>query len=132
MGRRGRVSDEVSARRPQDIDRHVGARIRQRRIMLGLSQMQLGELIGTTDQQACRYETGMNRISAGRLYQIAQVLGVEIGYFFERLAGKCAVRQQRMLVELTRNFTAIPDERHRAALWDLARKLAKLSDGSAD
>ena len=69
--------------RALDVDHYVSLRIRQRRIMLGLTQQQMAELIGVTYQQAHKYETGINRISAGRLYQIAQALGVEISYFFE-------------------------------------------------
>ena len=72
-----------STGRTQDIDRHVGARVRERRIMLGLTQQQLADLIGVTYQQAHKYERGINRVSAGRLYEIAQVLSVPIGYFFE-------------------------------------------------
>src|SRR3954452_18813166 len=71
--------------RALDVDHYVSLRIRQRRIMLGLTQQQMAELIGVTYQQAHKYETGINRISAGRLYQIAQALGVEIGYFFEEV-----------------------------------------------
>jgi transcriptional regulator with XRE-family HTH domain len=61
----------------------VGARIRERRIMLGLTQQQLADLIGVTYQQAHKYEKGINRIAAGRLSGIAHALGVEVGYFFE-------------------------------------------------
>ena len=61
--------------RALDVDRYVSLRIRQRRIMLGLTQQQMAELIGVTYQQAHKYETGINRISAGRLYQIARALG---------------------------------------------------------
>src|SRR5262245_19747445 len=71
--------------RAQDTDRHVGARMRERRIMLGVTQQQMAELIGVTYQQAHKYEKGINRVSAGRLYDIAQALGVEVGYFFEGL-----------------------------------------------
>jgi transcriptional regulator with XRE-family HTH domain len=71
--------------RPQDIDRYVGARIRARRIMLGLTQQQMAELVGVTYQQAHKYEKGINRVSAGRLYSIAQALRVEVSYFFEGL-----------------------------------------------
>src|SRR3954451_23041748 len=74
-----------STGRTQDIDRHVGGRVRERRIMLGLTQQQLADLIGVTYQQAHKYERGINRISAGRLYEIAQVLSVPIGYFFDGL-----------------------------------------------
>ena len=60
--------------RALDVDHYVSLRIRQRRIMLGLTQQQMAELIGVTYQQAHKYERGLNRISAGRLYEIAQVL----------------------------------------------------------
>src|ERR687894_210810 len=69
--------------RAQDVDRHVGARMRERRIMLGLTQQQMAELIGVTYQQAHKYEKGINRIASGRLYNIAQALGVEVGFFFD-------------------------------------------------
>ena len=107
-------------------------RIRQRRIMLGLTQQQMAELIGVTYQQAHKYETGINRISAGRLYQIAQALGVEIGYFFDDLeldqqAKSKATEmmpQQRMLLELARNFAEIGSRKHQDAICNLARVLA--------
>src|ERR1700674_2625654 len=65
------------------IDDHVGGRIRERRIMLGLTQKQLAEMIGVTYQQAHKYERGINRVSAGRLYQIAGVLNAPITYFYD-------------------------------------------------
>jgi transcriptional regulator with XRE-family HTH domain len=76
--------------RAQDVDRHVGAQMRERRTILGLTQQQIAELIGVTSQQAHMYEKGLNRVSAGRLYSIAQALGVEVSYFFEGLqAASC-------------------------------------------
>jgi transcriptional regulator with XRE-family HTH domain len=121
--------------RALDVDRFVSLRIRQRRIMLGLTQQQMAELIGVTYQQAHKYETGINRISAGRLYQIARALGVEISHFFEDVEpGGGAARnqelmpQQRMLLELARNFAAIKSRKHQEALCHLARVL---SDGEA-
>ena len=82
----------VGRPRAQDVDRHVGARMRERRIMLGLTQQQMAELIGVTYQQAHKYEKGINRIAAGRLYHMAQALGVEVGYFFEGLGSDNAVK----------------------------------------
>src|SRR5436309_15895828 len=86
------------------IDDHVGARIRERRIMLGFSQQQLAQMIGVTYQQAHKYERGLNRISAGRLYEIAQVLSVPVSWFFEGLASDVSpvepTQQQRMCLEL--------------------------------
>ena len=74
-----------STSRTQDIDRYVGARIRERRIMLGLTQQQLADLIGVTYQQAHKYERGINRVSAGRLFEVSQVLSVPVSYFFDGL-----------------------------------------------
>jgi transcriptional regulator with XRE-family HTH domain len=113
--------------RANDTDRHVGARIRERRIMLGLSQQQMADLIGVTYQQAHKYERGINRISAGRLYEISQVLGVPVNYFFEGLESQRApdlTARQRMCLELARNFSAISNERHQEALSQMARALA--------
>ena len=121
----------AASRRPpgrtQDIDRHVGARVRERRIMLGLTQQQLADLIGVTYQQAHKYERGINRISAGRLYEVAQVLSVPVGYFFDGLEKqdtRAISPRERMCLELARNFAQIPNERHQEALSQLARVLA--------
>ncbi len=113
--------------RAQDVDRHVGARMRERRIMLGLTQQQMAELIGVTYQQAHKYEKGINRVAAGRLHNIAQALGVEVGYFFDGLNSDKAFRatpQQRMLLELARNFISISTRRHQEAICSLARALS--------
>ncbi len=115
------------ANRATDTDRYVGTRIRERRVMLGLSQQQMADLIGVTYQQAHKYERGINRISAGRLYEIAQVLGVPVSYFFDGLEGHKAVDlspRQRMCLELARNFSTIQNEKHQEALAQLARALA--------
>src|SRR3954447_14763577 len=91
--------------RAQDVDRHVGARMRERRIMLGLTQQQMAELISVSYQQAHKYETGINRVSAGQFYRIAEALGVEPAYFFEGLGtGRPAEPRQRMMLELARDF----------------------------
>jgi transcriptional regulator with XRE-family HTH domain len=109
------------------IDDHVGARIHERRIMLGLTQQQFAELVGVSYQQAHKYERGINRVSAGRLFEIARLLGVPVGYFYEGI-GEEPVRpvpqRERMLLEITRNFADITDERHQQALIALTRALA--------
>jgi len=113
--------------RANDTDRHVGSRIRERRIMLGLSQQQMADLIGVTYQQAHKYERGINRISAGRLFEVSQVLGVAVGYFFEGLETNRVpdlTQRQRMCLELARNFSSIGNEKHQEALSQLARALA--------
>ena len=119
----------LSRRRVQDADRHVAARMRERRIMLGVSLQQLAELIGVTHQQAQKYEKGVNRLAAGQLWRMAQGLGVEVDYFFAGLGGKPVFKptgRQRLLLELTRSFLAISDPRRQALLCDLARALVSL------
>ena len=120
-----------SSARASAADRHVGNRIRERRVMLGLSQQQLAQMIGVTYQQAHKYERGLNRISAGRLYEIAQVLSVPVSWFFEGLAAEAhhseMTQRQRMCLELARNFAAIDNEKHQEALSQMARALAAQS-----
>jgi transcriptional regulator with XRE-family HTH domain len=70
---------------PNPIDIHVGQKLRLRRTLLGLSQEKLGEAVGITFQQLQKYERGANRISASRLFNLSQVLGVPVTYFFEDL-----------------------------------------------
>ncbi|MGL5735106.1 MAG: helix-turn-helix domain-containing protein [Beijerinckiaceae bacterium] len=68
---------------PNPIDRHVGSRVRMRRMLIGMSQEKLGEALGLTFQQVQKYEKGTNRIGASRLQQIAMVLGVPVEFFFD-------------------------------------------------
>jgi transcriptional regulator with XRE-family HTH domain len=106
--------------------------MRERRIMLGLNQQQMAELIGVTSQQVHKYEKGLNRVSAGRLYSIAQALGVEVSYFFEGLqtAGRFVpTPRQRMLRELARDYLSIPVPEHRTAIVELTRALAERQNG---
>jgi transcriptional regulator with XRE-family HTH domain len=95
--------------------------------MLGLTQQQLADLIGVTYQQAHKYERGINRVSAGRLFEVAQVLSVPVNYFFDGLeqeSERGISPRERMCLELARNFAQIPNERHQEALSQLARALA--------
>ena len=95
--------------------------------MLGLTQQQLADLIGVTYQQAHKYERGINRVSAGRLFEVAQVLSVPVNYFFDGLeqeTERAISPRERMCLELARNFAQIPNERHQEALSQLARVLA--------
>ncbi len=86
MARRPRGT---KARRPDEveIDKHVGQRLRERRIVMGLSQSALADGLGITFQQVQKYESGFNRIAAGRLYACAQLLDVPPEYFFVGLSG---------------------------------------------
>ena len=121
------VAANKVSNRATDTDRFVGSRIRDRRIMLGLSQQQMAEMIGVTYQQAHKYERGINRISTGRLFEISQVLGVSVGFFYEGLesdSGEELKYRQRMCLEVARNFTQIDNKIHQEALSHLARALA--------
>jgi transcriptional regulator with XRE-family HTH domain len=95
--------------------------------MLGLTQQQLAELLGVTYQQLHKYERGINRVPAGRFFEIARALNVPVDYFCEGI-GEEGIRpvtqHQRMLLDIVRNFADIPNERHQEALSSLARALA--------
>ena len=122
------VSMSKRSNRTLEIEQHVGSRIRQRRIMMGLTQQQLADLIGVTYQQAHKYERGINRVSAGRLFEIARVLGVTVAHFYEGLdqpEEKQVTSRQRMSLELARNFAMISNSKHQEALTHLARALAQ-------
>ena len=99
-------------------------------LCLGLTQQQMAELIGVTYQQAHKYEKGINRIAGGRLYQIAQALGVDVSYFYDGVGVQGGnfkpTPQQRLLLELARNFSALPSRRHQEAICGLVRALADL------
>ncbi len=71
------------AKIPNPIDKHVGARVRMRRVLVGLSQEKLGDALGITFQQIQKYEKGTNRIGASRLQEASKILGVPVNFFFE-------------------------------------------------
>ncbi len=77
-------------RKPSPIDVHVGARVRQRRVLLGMNQTKLGDALGLTFQQVQKYENGTNRVSASRLYDLSRVLDVSIEHFFEDMPNAVA------------------------------------------
>jgi len=113
------------------VDAHVGKRIRHRRWMVGMTQQQLADKVGIKFQQIQKYETGMNRVSASRLWDIAESLGVAISFFFEGLAdGQAAaaahgdMMSDKEALELVRSYYAIP-EAQRRRLFDLARVLSE-------
>ncbi|MDM7932838.1 helix-turn-helix transcriptional regulator [Tabrizicola sp.] len=114
------------------VDAHVGKRIRHRRWMVGMTQQQLADKVGIKFQQIQKYETGMNRVSASRLWDVADALGVSVSFFFEGLAdGQAAAAQaqgdmmaDKEALELVRSYYAIP-EAQRRRLFDLARVLSE-------
>ena len=117
------------------VDVHVGKRIRQRRWMNGTTQQQLAEAVGIKFQQIQKYETGMNRVSASRLWDIANVLSVPVSFFFEGFDNEAVkesapsdvpadVMTDKEALELLRSYYAIP-ENQRRRLFDLARVLSE-------
>ena len=134
--------EEKGSRRPNPIDVHVGSRVRLQRMLLGVSQERLGERLGLTFQQIQKYEKGVNRIGASRLFDLAQVLGVPIQFFYDDAPhGVHNVAAQglgertadgyifdflntREGLELNRAFARIADPKSRRAILDLVRKLA--------
>ncbi len=116
------------------VDVHVGQQIRQRRWLIGMTQQQLAERVGIKFQQIQKYETGANRVSASRLWDISDVLGVPVSFFFEGLEGAEVQNQQsiplpadvilnREALDLVRSFQSIPEEQRRH-LFELARVLS--------
>jgi transcriptional regulator with XRE-family HTH domain len=135
--------DEKGSRRPNPIDVHVGSRVRFRRMLLGMSQEKLGDKLGLTFQQIQKYEKGINRIGASRLFDLAQVLGVSVQFFYEEaptaepqplmqdgFAEKPAegsiveFLRSRDGLELNKAFVRISDAKARRAIVDLVRSLA--------
>jgi transcriptional regulator with XRE-family HTH domain len=125
--------EEETMKHPVDV--HVGKRIRHRRWMNGTTQQQLAEAVGIKFQQIQKYETGMNRVSASRLWDIANVLNVEISFFFEGISDEAPktastsdmpgdILTDKEALELLRSYYAIP-ENQRRRLFDLARVLSE-------
>ena len=127
------------------IDAQVGNRVRLRRMLIGMSQEKLGELLDLTFQQVQKYEKGVNRIGAGRLYQVAHILGVPIGYFYEGVAGQLSMESVAATekfqtppvmeflssgegLQLSLAFMRIKDQKVRRRVVDLVKSLAEDED----
>ena len=139
--------ETVESRSPNPIDLHVGARIRMRRRMQGVSQEKLADALGLTFQQVQKYERGANRVSASKLYEIAASLKTPIAYFFEGLADPSLDEQggvqptAEQLVhaflmtseglELASLFPRVPRGRLRRRLLDLLRAVVDEDDDEA-
>lgn len=119
------------------VDVHVGKRVRHRRWMVGMTQQQLAEKVGIKFQQIQKYETGMNRVSASRLWDIAEALNVPVAFFFEGVNGSSAAMVEKSNVpgdiladkealELVRSYYSIP-ENQRRRLFELARVLSDVA-----
>jgi transcriptional regulator with XRE-family HTH domain len=141
---RGPGSTERGEHRPSPIDVHVGSRVRLRRTLLGMSQEKLGEALGLTFQQVQKYERGVNRIGASRLFDLARVLDVPIGFFFDdmpdamggnamrsRVAGFAESQDgfeddtlhRRETLELVRAYYRITDPAVRKRVFELIKSL---------
>lgn len=138
----GYTDDEKGSRRPNPIDVHVGSRVRLQRMLRGISQEKLGEKLGLTFQQIQKYEKGVNRIGASRLFDLANVLGVPVQFFYEEapLNESRTIPQSGMAdrpadayvfeflntregLELNRAFARITDPKVRRAVLDLIRSM---------
>jgi transcriptional regulator with XRE-family HTH domain len=139
--------------KPSAIDAHVGARIRLRRTLMGMSQERLGESLGLTFQQIQKYERGVNRVGASRLYDLARVLDVPISFFFDDMpeplarggGGEMGARRgfgfaeaqqtfnddalnRRETLELVRAYYRITDPAVRKRVFDLIKSLVPEGD----
>ena len=121
------------------VDVHVGKRVRHRRWLVGMTQQQLAERVGIKFQQIQKYETGMNRVSASRLWDIAAALSVPVSFFFEGLSDASQadevvetndvpldILKDKEALELVRSYYSIP-ETQRRRLFDLARVLSDVA-----
>ncbi|MBI1244682.1 MAG: helix-turn-helix domain-containing protein [Alphaproteobacteria bacterium] len=148
-GARGRAAPG-----PNPIDIHVGRRLRERRTMLGLSQQEIGRLLGVTFQQIQKNERGTNRMSASRLFEAARVLGTNVQFFFDEMPNEILVSGRRHIqgvsdgplpdyqpdpmvrretIELVRAYYEIPERKIRAQMVNTIRAVARVhtaTDGS--
>lgn len=119
------------------VDVHVGKRIRHRRWLVGITQQQLAEAVGIKFQQIQKYETGMNRVSASRLWNIAEALSVPVSFFFDGLGDQSEdvdgkqelpgdILKDKEALELVRSYYSIP-ETQRRRLFELARVLSDVA-----
>ncbi len=133
---------ERNSRRANPMDVHVGGRVRMRRMLLGMSQEKLGEQLGLTFQQVQKYEKGVNRIGASRLFEMAKVLGVPVQFFYDEAPYAAGVSPvagfaerpsdsyvvdflaTREGLELNKAFARIADPKVRKAICDLVKSLA--------
>jgi len=132
----------MAGKKPNPVDAHVGSRVRLRRMLLGMSQERLGESMSLTFQQVQKYEKGVNRIGASRLFQISKILDVPVQFFFDeapyagdgsRAPGLAEQDSETFILEflnsregleLNRAFVKIGDAKVRKSVVDLVRALS--------
>ncbi len=152
--RRTSTRGRTAAGDPNPIDVHVGARVRLRRTLLGMSQEAMGKAIGLTFQQVQKYERGANRISASRLYDLSRVLEVPISFFFDDMPDEVAAQSPRLIsgwteqaspasfeadpmtkretLELVRSYFRITDPSVRKRVAELAKALGAAAGSAAE
>lgn len=134
--------------KPNPIDVHVGARVRLRRTLMGMSQEKLGEALGLTFQQVQKYERGANRVGASRLFDLSRVLDVPVSFFFDDMSEEVEALSPRLIsglaeepasfetdpmtkretLELVRAYYRITDPHVRKRVLDLAKALGAVSE----
>jgi len=132
----------MAGKKPNPIDTHVGSRVRLRRMLMGMSQERLGDSMALTFQQVQKYEKGVNRIGASRLFQISKILDVPVQFFFEEAPdlaeasaapGMAEPESETFIIEflnsregleLNRAFSKISDAKIRKSIVDLVRALS--------
>ncbi|KZB66690.1 transcriptional regulator [Thalassospira lucentensis] len=143
---RGRGRGRTASGKPNPVDIHVGARVRLRRTLLGMSQEKLGEAIGLTFQQVQKYERGANRVGASRLYDLSRVLEVPVSFFFDDMPDEISSKSvherremsespdpfdndpmnRRETLELVRAYYRITDPTQRKRVFELVKSMGIL------
>ncbi|WP_238318490.1 helix-turn-helix domain-containing protein [Thalassospira australica] len=149
---RGRGRGRTASGAPNPVDIHVGARVRLRRTLLGLSQEKLGEAIGLTFQQVQKYERGANRVGASRLYDLSRVLEVPVSFFFDDMPDEISSKSvherremsespdpfdndpmnRRETLELVRAYYRITDPNQRKKIFELVKSMGALQTADSD
>ncbi|NIY74981.1 helix-turn-helix domain-containing protein [Thalassospira sp. HF15] len=149
---RGRGRGRTASGAPNPVDIHVGARVRLRRTLLGMSQEKLGEAIGLTFQQVQKYERGANRVGASRLYDLSRVLDVPVSFFFDDMPDEISSKSvherremsespdpfdndpmnRRETLELVRAYYRITDPNQRKKIFELVKSMGALQAADSD
>ncbi|WP_296998442.1 MULTISPECIES: helix-turn-helix domain-containing protein [unclassified Thalassospira] len=149
---RGRGRGRTASGAPNPVDIHVGARVRLRRTLLGMSQEKLGEAIGLTFQQVQKYERGANRVGASRLYDLSRVLDVPVSFFFDDMPDEVSSKSvherremsespdpfdndpmnRRETLELVRAYYRITDPNQRKKIFELVKSMGALQSTDSD
>jgi transcriptional regulator with XRE-family HTH domain len=149
---RGRGRGRTASGAPNPVDIHVGARVRLRRTLLGMSQEKLGEAIGLTFQQVQKYERGANRVGASRLYDLSRVLEVPVSFFFDDMPDEISSKSvherremsespdpfdndpmnRRETLELVRAYYRITDPNQRKKIFELVKSMGALQAADSD